>query len=90
MTPDDIIYDRNPFLTIVTPKGKDGSSDHIVCVVDDLIFDARLPYALMLTEASFDWVCGRRGMAKLGLVARFCKPAGVKKRKKGRTVKENW
>jgi hypothetical protein len=29
--------------------GNDGSIDHAFCVVDDLIFDARLPNALKLS-----------------------------------------
>jgi hypothetical protein len=47
-----------PHLTVVHPKGMDGSSDHAVCVGDDIVFDARLTHALKLRKETFDWVCG--------------------------------
>jgi hypothetical protein len=87
----EIVQSMTPQLTVVHPKGMDGSSDHAVCVVDDIVFYARFTYALKLREESFDWVwCGPRGMAELGQVIRFCLPHGVPKRKRERPVQRNW
>ena len=85
-----IVSERTPYLTLVCPIGKDGSSDHAVCVVDDLIFDARLPNALKLTIESFDLVCGKKGLASLGKVLRFCLPHGKPKRRLEREMLYNW
>jgi hypothetical protein len=79
-----------PHLTVVHPKGMDGSADHAVCVVDDIVFDARLTHALKLCEESFDWVCESWSMAEVGRVIRFCLPHGVPKRKHERTIRRNW
>jgi hypothetical protein len=79
----EIVSCHTPYMTIINPQGHNGSADHAVCVVDNIIFDARLPYALKLTEDSLNRICGRWGMANLGTVAvRFCMPHGVKKRNK--------
>jgi hypothetical protein len=43
---DELVCQRMPCLTIVQPIGNDGSQDHIVTVVDDLVFDTRLPVVL--------------------------------------------
>jgi hypothetical protein len=86
-----LVTERTPFLTLIRPVGKDGSSDHAVCVVDDLIFDARLAYALKLCEESLDLVCGSKGMAELGIVLRFCKNYGRKQpRRSTRAMQVNW
>ena len=79
MSVDDLVK-PTLYLTLVHPHGMDGSSDHAVCVVDDLIFDARIPHALKLTAESLDWVCGIQGLEKLGPVYRFSQPHGIKKK----------
>jgi hypothetical protein len=43
---EELVSERTPFLTLIRPVGNDGSIDHAVYVVDDLIFDARLPNTL--------------------------------------------
>jgi hypothetical protein len=87
----DIVRRMTPHLTVLHPKGMDdGLVDHAVCVVDDIVFDARLTHALKLREESFDWVCGPRGMAELCWVIRFCLPHGVPTRKHERKMKHNW
>jgi hypothetical protein len=86
----EIVQSMTPHLTVEHPKGMDGSSDHAVCVVDDIVFYASFTHALKLREESFDWVCGPRGMAELGQVIRFCLPHGVPKRKRERPVQRNW
>lgn len=90
MTVEDIIRYQTPYLTVVSPKGVDGSADHAVCVVDDMVFDARLGYGLKLCMETFMWVCGPRGVSELGTVYRFCLPYGVKKRNRERDVQRNW
>jgi hypothetical protein len=89
LSPGELVEQRTPFLTLIQPVGKDGSKDHAVCVVDDLIFDARLPNALKLCEASLDMICGPKGMLHLGVVLRFCLPHGTHKRKWEREMKVN-
>jgi hypothetical protein len=87
----EIVRSMTSHLTVVHPKGMDGLADHaVVCVVDDIVFDARLTHALKLREESFDWVCGPRGMAELGQVIRFCLPLGVPTRKHERKMQRNW
>ena len=80
-----------PYLTVVHPIGSDGSSDHAVCLVDDLIFDARLTTALKLTEESLHWICGEQGMERVGWVFRFSQPFGIRKgQSKMREINYNW
>jgi hypothetical protein len=84
------VTERTPYLTLLRPVGLDGSLDHAICVVDDLIFDARLKYALKLCEESLHFVCGPKRMSHLGLVFRVCHPYGVHKRKFERETRKNW
>jgi hypothetical protein len=42
MSVGEIVSSKTPYLTLVHPKGMDGSVDHGVCVVDDIIFDSTL------------------------------------------------
>ena len=86
----ELVTERTPYLTLLRPVGMDGSSDHAICVVDDLIFDPRLNYALKLCEESLHFVCGPKRMSHLGVVFRFCVPHGVHKRKFERSMKKNW
>jgi hypothetical protein len=86
----EIVQSMTSHLTVVHPKGTDGSADHAVCVVDDIIFDARLTHALKLREESFDPVCGPPGVAELGRVIRFCLPHGVEQTIEERKMKHNW
>jgi hypothetical protein len=89
----EIVSRKTPYLTLVHPKGMDGSVDHAVCVVDDIIFDSTLTHAIKLCEESFHAVCGPSGMAELGQVIRFCLPYGVKHTKPEREKREmkcNW
>jgi hypothetical protein len=93
MSVGEIVSSKTPYLTLVQPKGTDGSVDHAVCVVDDIIFDSTLTYALKLRKESFDVVCGPSGMAELGRAIRFCLPYGVKHTKperEKRGMKRNW
>ena len=91
MSIEDIVTDRTPYLTVVQPIGNDNSSHHCVCVVDDLIFDARFGWALKLCKESFDMICGYCGAKELGCVFRYMKPYKIKAhRVKQRDMKTNW
>jgi hypothetical protein len=91
LTRSELVNQRMPFLTLIRPVGKDRSSDHYVCVVDDLIFDSRLVYALKLCEESLDLVCGSKGMVELGIAFRFCMHYGRKQpRRPARAMEVNW
>ena len=86
----ELVTQRTPYLTLLHLVGMNGSSDHAICVVDNLIFDARVNYALKLCEESLHFVCGPKCMSHLGVVFRFCVPHGVHKRKFEREMKKNW
>ena len=75
-----------PYITVVQPLGKDGSNNHAVCVVDNLVFDARLPTALTLAEETFNWVCGGEGIDKIGYAFRFSGAYKVKTPKQQREM----
>jgi hypothetical protein len=90
LTVNDLIRCKTPYLTLVSPKEVDSSADHAVCVVDDIVFDARLSHAFKLCDETLMWVCGPKGVSKLGTVHCFCLPHGVKKRKHEREMRRNW
>ena len=52
------------FPTVVVPQGRDGSVNHAVCIVDDLVFDSTQPKALKLCRETLDWVCGGQWMQR--------------------------
>ena len=85
MSVTDLLY-PSPYVTLVIPKGVDGSSDHAICVVDDLIFDARYPRALRLNIKSLNSICGNLGLEKLGVVFQFCEPYKVPRDKRPREM----
>ena len=83
-----------PYFKIVVPFGNDGTGDHAVAVVDDLVFDLRVQHPLKLKKESLDWVCGPKGCAKLGPVLLFCESFGCgkggQKKQKQRKIVFNW
>ena len=46
------------------PQGKDGSINHAVAVVEDLIFDSTQSHAMKLKKESFDWIFGSCGVSQ--------------------------
>ena len=93
MTKEALISHQTPYLTLVLPIAKDGSTDHAICVVDDIIYDARVEHGLKLKMATLDWVCGIGGCEELGPVYFFnqCWKTGNKcRRKKIYEVKRHW
>jgi hypothetical protein len=70
---------RMLYLTVVSPKGVHGSADHAVCVVDVIVFDARLSRALKLCDETLMWVHGPKGVSKLGSVFVFAYPMESKR-----------
>ena len=87
---DTLVRQKTPYLTIVQPIGTDGSQDHIVTVVDDLVFDTRLNIALKLSRQAFQWICGNQGFWKLGRVYRFFESHNTSKKFPERTPARNW
>ena len=81
MTVDELINNPSPTLTFVQPKGADGSADHAICIVNDLVFDPKYNVALKLCMETIHFVCGRQGFQELGMVLRFEHPESVPKRK---------
>ena len=81
LTPQDLCEEKSKYLHLICPIGKDGSRNHAISIVDNLIFDARYKVALKLSIQSLNFVCGEDGMWELGTVLRFCNPFGVKKPK---------
>ena len=81
MTVDQLIYELSPSLTFVLPKGADGSADHAICIVKDLVFDPKYKVALKSCMETMHFVCGKQGFQELGMVLRFDNPEGVPKRK---------
>ena len=41
--------------------GADGGTQHAVAIVDDRVFDSKLPHALQLTKQALDWCCSCEG-----------------------------
>ena len=89
MSMESLVENKSPMFKLVIPFGNDGSKDHAICVVDDLIFDARLKTAFCLNLESLNWVCGKQGCKMLGPVLHFCESFGKFKHKK-RVMKTNW
>ena len=87
---DDLLSKQSPFITIVEPIGRDGSRDHVVAVVDDIVFDTRVPVALQLCKETFDWICGEQGISKLGRVYQFVESMDKKKKFPKREMQKNW
>ncbi len=68
---DELINNKTPFPTLVVPCGVDGSLNHAVVVVDDLIFDSTQEHPLKLSRESLDWICGGDGISSLNCVLRW-------------------
>ena len=66
-----IVSEESPNPTLMQLIGNDGSGDHAVAVVDNLIFDARLEHALTLSVDALNWVCGKHGLKAIGIAVRF-------------------
>jgi hypothetical protein len=77
---DDLFTKLTRYPTLVIPVLPDGSTNHAFCVVDDLIFDSTVPYAMKLTWESVKWIC--RGFdSKIYCALRFetkFSPKGVR------------
>ena len=84
MTPEELVSTTSEYITFVYPIGMDGSADHVVCVVNNLVFDPKYKFALKLSMEALNFVCGKQGMHSLGEVMRFNMPQGVKKNKQYR------
>jgi hypothetical protein len=68
---EDLIMTKTRFPTVIFPVANDGSANHAVVVIDDLIFDSTQAYALKLCRESLDWICGDMGIASINVCLRF-------------------
>ena len=80
-----IIY---PLIVILV--GNDGSMNHAVTVVDDLIFDSTQTYALKKTKESLDWICGAKGFRVMHHAYHFCRKYKSSKDQITRVPLKNW
>ena len=71
ITIEQLLVHKTEFPTVVVPLGKDGSVNHAVCIVDDLVFDSTQANALKLCQRSLDWVCGGSGCNDVYVAVRF-------------------
>jgi hypothetical protein len=89
----DLFETITPYPTLVVPVTKDGKMNHAFCVVDDLIFDSSVPYALKLVKASVDWIYHYQTV-DIFMALRFnqkVSPKGHKVRwTYKRKIEENW
>ena len=88
LTLDSLLTELSPYPTVVIPVGKDGSTSHAICVVDDIIFDSTEANALYLKEESLNHICGREGIHGIHKAYRFGTSIGCKHWK--REVFHNW
>jgi hypothetical protein len=82
--------EKTPYPTIVIPSGNDGSVNHAVCVVDDLVFDSTQNYALKLKKGSFDFAVGPKGASGIFGAIRFYRPNKKGIQPMRREMKNNW
>jgi hypothetical protein len=68
---EDLITTKTRFPTVIIPWGNDGSYNHAVVVIDDIIFDSTQAFALKLCRESLDWICGDKGIASIYIALRF-------------------
>jgi hypothetical protein len=71
LTIEDLISTKTRFPTVIIPLGNDGSYNHAVVVIDDIIFDSTQEFALKLCRESLDWICGEKGIASIYIGLRF-------------------
>ena len=86
----EILQKHDPFPMLVVLIGNDGSSNHAVTILDDLIFDSTQPYAIKKSRKSLDWLCGDDGFTKLGVAYLFNQKFASKRPQIERTVKINY
>jgi hypothetical protein len=90
MSIDELVTQESRFITLVVPRGEDGSVNHAVCVVDDLVFDSTQEVALKLTTETLDWICGGSGMKEIKEAYRFNQACGRKDKYTPEGSTKNW
>jgi hypothetical protein len=86
---EDLITEKTRFPTVIIPLAKDGSFNHAVVVIDDIIFDSTQAFALKLCHESLDWICGDKGIASIYIGLRFNR-ANATKDKLQHVMAKNW
>ena len=77
---EELINKKTRFPTVVVPLGKDGSNNHAIVVINDLIFDSTQAFAMKLCRESLDWICGDMGIDVIDVALRFNRSHGTKKK----------
>ena len=86
---DELCHLNSPFPFVAILRGRDGSTNHAVTIVDDIIFDSTLEYAMKLRIQSFHWICGIGGCDGIHTGIHFNDNYNYKKRFV-RECKKNW
>jgi sentrin-specific protease 1 len=77
---EELINKKTRFPTVVVPLGKDGSNNHAIVVINDLILDSTQAFAMKLCRESLDWICGDMGIDVIDVALRFNRSHGTKKK----------
>ena len=85
----DLVNNLTIYPTVIVLVGNDGSVNHAVTVVDDLIFDSTQAFAMKLTQESLDWISGPLGLKEIGTTYRFNQSHGTKE-KLQHILKRHW
>jgi hypothetical protein len=89
----DLFETMTPYPTLVVPVTEDGKMNHAFCIVDDLIFDSSVPYALKLVMASVEWIYNHQPV-EIFVALRFNQKVSPKGHKVhgtyNRPVHRNW
>ena len=61
MSLEQLCLDKTCYPTLVLPCANDEATNHVFCVIDDLIFDSTQTCAMKLCLESINWICGKDG-----------------------------
>ena len=83
----DLVVEKDRFPKLVIPEARDGALSHVLFVVDDIIVDSTLPYAVRLRQKTLNAICeGIKGIKYACTFKYPSKPFHVYDRK----MKKNW
>ena len=89
ITIEEVCKTTSPFPFLVILRGNDGSTNHAVTIIDDIIFDSTLTVAMKLVPSSFDWICGELGCDGIHVGIHFLDGYNTKQ-KLVRSCVKNW
>ena len=79
LTPKCLYDELTPYPTVVLLEGSDGSVDHAVTVIDNLVFDSTVQHPLRVCLESLKWICGGE-VESIVAARRFFRPHGTKQK----------